>query len=101
MDVTQKPAVSRFAATLARFFATLREAARHVKVRRAERSLRLCETLALGERRLLLLVQCERRRYLLGAGVHGITLIDRLNERGDATLDGIPPTEEVSWKGLH
>jgi flagellar biogenesis protein FliO len=78
----------------------LRDAARHVKIRRTERSLRVCETLAIGDRRFLLLVQCDRRRYLIGASAQAVTLIDRLDKRADAALDEIP-SAEVSWKGLH
>lgn len=105
MDATQKPSLSRIASSLAasvaRVFTTVRNVASRVKVRRAERLLRVCETLPLGDRRFLLLVQCDQRRYLIGASAHAITLIDRLDESADSALDEIPSAEKVPWKDLH
>jgi len=105
MDATQKPALAWLSAALSisvtRVLATVRKAVRHVRVRRTQRSLRVCESLALGDRRFLLLVQCDRRRYLIGAATQSITLVDRLDEKSDSTLDEIPPAGQVPWKGLH
>jgi flagellar biogenesis protein FliO len=105
LDLRQKPGLSRwsaaFAAGFTRLLVTVRKAARHVKVRRAERLLQVCETLPLGDRRFLLLVQCDRRRYLIGAAAQAVILIDRLDERTDPALEEIPSAERSSWKGLH
>ena len=105
MDITQKPALAWLSTALSssvtRLLVTVRKAVRHVKVRRTQRSLHVCESLALGDRRFLLLVQCDRRRYLIGAATQSITLIDRLDEKSDAALDEIPPAGQVPWKGLH
>jgi flagellar biogenesis protein FliO len=80
---------------LTRMLAAFREAARNVKVRRSERSLRVCETLALGERRFLLVVQCEHRRYLIGTTSQSIALLQRLDEPGDAAAAGFSTTEST------
>lgn len=50
-----------------------------VKIRRKERALHLCETLALGERRFLALVQCEGRKYLIGTTSSSVSLLDCLD----------------------
>jgi flagellar biogenesis protein FliO len=100
MDATQKPVLARFAAGLAKLLAGVRLAASHVRVRRTERSLRVCESLAIGERRFLLVVQCDRRRYLIGAAAQTVTLLDRLDEPRDPALDEIS-SEQIAWKGLH
>ncbi|MGH9741683.1 MAG: flagellar biosynthetic protein FliO [Candidatus Acidiferrum sp.] len=50
-----------------------------ITVRRRERSLRLCETLPLGEKRFLAVVQIEGRRFLIGATNQSIALLDRLD----------------------
>jgi flagellar biogenesis protein FliO len=46
-----------------------------VTIRRRERSLRLCETLSLGEKRMVAVVQFERERYLLGVTNQAICLL--------------------------
>ncbi len=44
-------------------------------VARAERSMKVLETLQLGGRRQLLLVRCGRQQFLVGAGADGIQTI--------------------------
>jgi len=48
-----------------------------VKIRRKEHTLRLCETLPLGERRMLAVVQWEGERYLLAATAGSFSVLDR------------------------
>jgi flagellar biogenesis protein FliO len=43
-----------------------------------KRKLRLCETLALGEKRFVAVVQFEQMRYLLGGTGASITLLSQL-----------------------
>lgn len=89
-------------AVISRLLIAVRNTLRKVKVRRQKRSLRLCETLPLGERRFLMVVQFERRRFLIGATNQSISLLDRLDDRGH-------PTEELKesrwddslWKRPH
>jgi flagellar biogenesis protein FliO len=101
MEATQKAPIGWFAAAMAQLFATVREASRHIRVRRAVRSLRVCESVAVGDRRFLLVVQCERRRYLLGAASNSITLLDRLDKQAEPGLEEIVSADAVAWKGLH
>jgi flagellar biogenesis protein FliO len=70
-------------------------------VRRADRSLRLCETLSVGERRCLMLVQCDHRRYLIGATAHTLTLIERLDSDRNPSPAEVSAVRDLSWKGLH
>jgi flagellar biogenesis protein FliO len=65
-----------------RLWAIVQSVARTVKVCRRERSLRVCETLSLGERRFLMVVQFERRRFLIGATNQSISLLQRLDDCG-------------------
>ena len=52
---------------------------------RSPRKLRLCETLALGEKRFVSVVQFENTRYLLGGTGASITLLSQLS---DAPVEG-------------
>jgi flagellar biogenesis protein FliO len=92
----------RIPAAIAHLFATVRDVLSRVKVRRRTRSLRVCETLSLGERRFLMVVQFERRRFLIGATNQSISLVERLDDHGHAS----PEPEDSSWahsswKGPH
>jgi flagellar biogenesis protein FliO len=85
---------------LTRLVAGIQAAASRLRVRRADRSLRLCETLPLGERRCLLLVQCEQHRYLIGATAQMLTLIERLDIGRDPAPSELSAVDDLSWKGL-
>jgi flagellar biogenesis protein FliO len=89
-------------AVLARFLAALRQAIHQVKVRRHPRALRVCESLPLGDHRLLLVVQFERRRFLIGATNQSISLLDRLDDRNPVSSQPDCSTwASSSWKGPH
>jgi len=47
---------------------------------RAERSMKLVETLQLGGKRQLMLVSCEGRQFLVGAGADGVQSIVAVDE---------------------
>jgi flagellar biogenesis protein FliO len=49
-----------------------------VNIQRRPRRLRLCETLSLGDKRMLALVECENRRFLLAATSQSVSLIQSL-----------------------
>jgi len=52
-------------------------ALRSIHFTRKARELRLRETLALGEKRQLLVVEWDSQRYLVGATPQGLTVLDR------------------------
>jgi flagellar biogenesis protein FliO len=74
---------------LARLWAAVQDAARIVKVGRRERSLRVCESLSLGERRSLIVVQFDEKRFLVGVTSQSIALLQRLDDRAAS-----PPAPE-------
>ncbi len=51
--------------------------------RRAPKRLRLCESLALGERRFVAVVEFEAERFLLGGTPSSLVLLSRLADAGE------------------
>jgi len=49
-----------------------------ISIKRKRRALNLCESLSLGERRFLAIVQCEDRRFLVGVTNQSISLLQQL-----------------------
>ena len=49
-----------------------------VRIERRTRRLKLCETLSLGDKRLLALVECGNRRFLIAATAQNISLLETL-----------------------
>ncbi|MFZ0287387.1 MAG: flagellar biosynthetic protein FliO [Terriglobales bacterium] len=47
---------------------------------RRQRQLRLCENLALGERRFLSIVECGQQKFLVGGGAHAVAMLAELSE---------------------
>jgi len=56
---------------------------RQAGARSRHRRLRLCETLSLGEKRFVAVVQFETQRFLIGGGASSVNLLARLGETGD------------------
>jgi flagellar biogenesis protein FliO len=83
----------RLAVLILRVFVLARNAVRSVKVSGKPKLLRLCETLPLGDRRALMIVQIERRRFLIAATSQSITLLQRLEECSGASS----PSAEPQW----
>jgi flagellar biogenesis protein FliO len=52
-------------------------------IRKASRRLRLCESLSLGEKRLIAVIQYESQKFLVGGGPQSVNLLAHLNEEGD------------------
>jgi len=61
----------------------LRAAFAGVKIQRRQRRLRLCETLSLGDKRLIALVEYENQRFLVGATPQRISLLQSLGPATD------------------
>lgn len=55
-----------------------------LRIRGPARQLRMCESLSLGEKRLVAVVQFEGQRYLVGATGASITLLSKLPDSGEA-----------------
>jgi flagellar biogenesis protein FliO len=56
----------------------IRGAFSKVSFERRTRQLKLCETLSLGDKRLLALVECGNRRFLIAATAQNISLLETL-----------------------
>ena len=56
----------------------------------AEKQLRVVETLSLGEKRFVALLQVEGRKFLIGGGASGVSLLTPLDAASDA--DGLVRT---------
>jgi flagellar biogenesis protein FliO len=61
-------------------------------VRRASRQLRLCESLSLGEKRLVAVVQYENQKFLVGGGPQSVNLLARLGGEDNV------PWERTEWR---
>ena len=85
----------------ARLLQLLRALLSGVTIRRRERSLRICESLPLGEKRLLAVVQFEGRRFLIGATNESIALLDRLDPPSAARQQPDRQLESSFLHGVH
>jgi len=63
----------------ARLLSRLHQVASRLVAGRRERHLRLCETLSLGERRFLAVVQYHEHRFLVAGTSHSIALLRQLD----------------------
>lgn len=57
---------------------------------RKQRCMRLCETLPLGDRRYLALVEIDGRRFLVGAAANSLSLLARLPSPPDPFTGAVP-----------
>jgi hypothetical protein len=64
--------------------------------RRAPRRLRLCESLPLGERRFVAVVEFERSRFLVGGTSASLVLLARLETATDKIAPSSNPPTEIS-----
>jgi len=71
----EEPSVLEPLPLLARVFLPVLTFLRGIKIRRRERSMRLCETLPLGEKRFLAIVQIEQQRFLIASSNQSISLL--------------------------
>jgi flagellar biogenesis protein FliO len=74
-----------------------------LRCKRRQRSMRLCETLPLGERRFLALVEVERQKFLLGTAGNSISLLATLSSSADRDcssrrVDVRPSCQEDAWQ---
>lgn len=54
-----------------------------LRVRRMSRQLRLCESLSLGEKRVVAVIQYQGQRFLVGASAQSVNLLSRLDSAAD------------------
>jgi hypothetical protein len=75
-----------FSSRFARFVAAISGFLHGIKVSRRKRTLLLCETLPLGEKRFLAIVQVEQQRFLIAATNQSISLLQCLEPSIHSTL---------------
>ncbi len=66
--------------------------------RRAPKSLRLCESLPLGERRFVAVVEFERARFLLGGTPSSVVLLSRLQDSHEDSQGHVDAAGENSGR---
>ena len=64
---------------------------------RPVRHLRVCESVPLGEKRFLAVVQFERNRFLIGCAANSVVLLTRLD--GDSGANSFPEALAVAERG--
>ena len=64
---------------------------------RPEKLLRLTETLSLGERRFLAVVEVEQQKFLIGGTSSSVCLLARL---GDRLFNSTPPRAAEQWEDV-
>jgi flagellar biogenesis protein FliO len=62
-----------------------------VTVQRAQKQLRVCETVSLGDKRFVAVIQIEQERFLIGGATNSVSLLTRLAESASfsSTLNGL------------
>jgi flagellar biogenesis protein FliO len=88
-------------AWLVRAFETIRALLRTIKVARRERALRICETLPLGDKRFLAVIQIEGRRFLIGGTNQSISLLERLDSAATPRAKREPSPENTYLSGVN
>ncbi len=66
---------------------------------RRERRLRLRETLSLGERRMVAIVECDRREFLVAATGQTVSLLAPLEPRAEQPTAGVAALDRVARAG--
>ncbi len=67
-------------ALLIRTWSALKRIAHRVKIQQARKSLRVCESVSLGEKRFVAVVQVDEERFLIGGSSGSLSLLSRLPE---------------------
>jgi flagellar biogenesis protein FliO len=76
------------ASPLSSLWARLQSSWSSIRVQRRSRRLQLCESLSLGEKRLIAVVQFEEQRFLVAATSENITLLQTLGASRPAEQHG-------------
>jgi len=81
MDILNEQEMKSNGAPAAGWPSSLLRFLKSINFYRVPRSVRVRETLSLGERRQLLLVEWESRRYLIAASQQGLTVLDSMADQ--------------------
>jgi flagellar biogenesis protein FliO len=76
-----RPSLEDWAQTLLiKTWNALKGITHRVKVQQARKSLRVCESVSLGEKRFVAVVQVDEERFLIGGSSGSVSLLSRLHE---------------------
>ncbi len=65
---------------LARTWRALKWIMQRARAQQARKNLRVCETVSLGEKRFVAVVQVDEERFLIGGSSNAVSLLTRLQE---------------------
>lgn len=82
-QVEVSPAAKRSGGDPLRFLRTLWSWIQRVQVRRARKRLRLCESVPLGEKRFVAVVQVDDREFLIAGASNSVSMLTELRTRED------------------
>ncbi len=68
-------------------------AAKNIRVQPTRKSLRVCESVSMGERRFVAVIQVDNQRFLIGGGTGSVSLLSRLPESSKAPSTNDHPAE--------
>ena len=75
--------LSRGGSCLLDLWARLAAGARKIQVRQNKKRLRVCETVPLGDKRFVAVIQVDDQQFLLGGSSNSITLLAQLEKPAD------------------
>jgi flagellar biogenesis protein FliO len=79
--VNSRPSVEDwFQALLIKTWSVLKWITHRVNVQQARKSLRVCESVSLGEKRFVAVVQVDEERFLISGSSGSVSLLSRLQE---------------------
>jgi flagellar biogenesis protein FliO len=82
--------------SIGRFLSSVQRVLRSIHFQRRKRRMSLCETLPLGDKRFLAIVEVESQRLLIAATNQSIALLQRLDASNVAsTAEASPPSRAL------
>lgn len=82
IEATQNPRIT-LASETPHWWQQLARVLLALRVRRAPRRLQLCESISLGEKRIVAVIQYDAQRFLIGGSGSSLSLLARLGEGPD------------------
>ncbi len=83
MNSSTRAESSPFSRSLAHLWSQIARALSACHLEKRAKRLRLCESVSLGDKRLVAVIEYEGRTFLVGGGPQSVTLLTRLGESLD------------------
>jgi flagellar biogenesis protein FliO len=83
-------------ALLSKAWSALKWIMQRATTQQARKNLRICETLSLGEKRFVAVVQVDEERFLIGGSSSAVSLLTRLQEAKTFAVDLKREAEKIS-----